>query len=128
MWYLNKGVYPGPFTCPQAFWGLWQERSQAGTAAICQIVLTTLACMCRPSDSAQAQHHGSTASALSLALHMVQCATAGRAASPSQGCSAPGVPQMSQGNVKTSPVHILLLTAEGALQVLASRQVLNTQL
>ena len=91
---------------------------EEGTAAVISVsALTCLTCMRRSSDRAHEQHHGSTAVALSLAVHMARCAVAGRAASPSQDCRAPSIPQMHQSNGRTSPIHIILLSADGTPQV-----------
>lgn len=57
------------------------------------------------------------ASALSLALHMAECAAHGRAEPHAQGCSAPSIPQMQQGSGGATSVHMLLVSAQANPQV-----------
>ena len=73
---------------------------------------------CRSGASAQPHHHASKATAaLSLALHLAECAASGKAGMHSQGCSAPSIAQMQGSKGGNPPMHILLLSGESSLKV-----------
>lgn len=53
------------------------------------------------------------ASALSLALHMAECAVRNSSGLHAQDNSAPDILRMEQGNGRVLTLHILLVSAEG---------------
>ena len=67
---------------------------------------------CRTGIAAHMHRHVSKAAALSLALHMAQCAMRGSAQPGAQGSSAPSIAQMGRSRGSPSHAHVLLVSRE----------------